>query len=89
MLPNGNKQPGGLGQALALFGLLIAISVGVLLFSPSNNPAVSPSTPADQATSVPAPSLPTFSNMKASATLISSPWCVLSMTLLSNIPTIP
>ncbi len=54
MLPNGNKQPGGLGQALALFGLLIAISVGVLLFSPSNNPAVSPSTPADQATSVPA-----------------------------------
>lgn len=54
MLPNGNKQPGGLGQALALFGLLIAISVGVLLFSPSNNPAVNPSTPADQATSVPA-----------------------------------
>ncbi len=53
MSSNGNNQQGGLAQALALFGLLIAISVAVILFSPSSNPAVSSTTPADQATVAP------------------------------------
>ena len=52
MSPNGNNQQGGLAQALALFGLLIAISLAVFLFSPSSNPAVRPSA-TDQMTDAP------------------------------------